>query len=58
MTSKEKIKEILRWVQDESCADWNFMRGLKQDLKELVAIAHNEGIDKLEYKILSNLNKE
>ena len=58
MTSKEKIKEILRWIQDEPCADWNLMRGLKQDLDELVAIAHKEGIDKLENKLLSHLDKE
>ena len=43
MTSKEKITEILNWVQD-SYIDWNFMRGLKQDLEELVIIAQTEGV--------------
>lgn len=46
MTSKEKITEILNWVQD-SYIDWNFMRGLKQDLEELVEIAQAEGADRL-----------
>lgn len=45
MTSKEKITEILNWVQG-SYMDWNCMRGLKQDLEELVEIAQAEGIDK------------
>lgn len=43
MTSKEKITEILNWVQDYYI-DWNFMRGLKQDLEELVIIAQTEGV--------------
>lgn len=43
MTSKEKITSILNWVQD-SYIDWNFMRGLKQDLEELVIIAQTEGV--------------
>lgn len=46
MTSKEKITTILNWVQT-SYIDWNFMRGLKQDLEELVEIAQVEGADKL-----------
>lgn len=46
MTSKEKITIILNWVQT-SYIDWNFMRGLKQDLEELVEIAQAEGADKL-----------
>lgn len=58
MTSKEKIKEILIWVQNEPCVDWNLMRCLNQDLYELVAIAHREGIDKLEAKLISNLDKK
>lgn len=58
MTSKEKIKEILKWVQDESCIDWNFMRGLQQDLNELAKIAYNEGIDKLVDKVIDNLDKK
>ena len=43
MTSKEKIIEILNWVQG-SYMDWNCMRGLKQDLDELVVIAQTEGV--------------
>ena len=43
MTSKEKITMILNWVQT-SYIDWNFMRGLKQDLEELVIIAQTEGV--------------
>ena len=46
MTSKEKITTILNWVQT-SYIDWNFIRGLKQDLEELVEIAQAEGADKL-----------
>lgn len=46
MTSKEKITTILNWVQT-SYIDWNFMRGLKQDLEELVEIAQAEGADRL-----------
>lgn len=45
MTSKEKITEILDWVQN-SHVDWNFMRCLKQDLEELVKIAQVEGANK------------
>lgn len=43
MTSKEKITEILNWTQG-SYMDWNCMRGLKQDLEELVIIAQTEGV--------------
>ena len=56
MTSKEKITEILNWTQG-SYMDWNCMRGLKQDLEELVIIAQTEGVkeakDALD-KILGN----
>lgn len=41
MTSKEKIAEILDYVQC-SQINWNFMMGLKQDLEELVKIAQAE----------------
>ena len=44
MTSKEKIGEILDWVQNATCIDWNFMRCLKQDLEHLVDIAQLEGV--------------
>lgn len=42
MTSEERIKAILGWVQT-SYIDWNFMRLLKQDLEGLVEVAHIEG---------------
>ena len=57
MTSKEKITEILNWVQD-SYIDWNFMRGLKQDLEELVEIAQAEGADRLIDRINGFVNRE
>ena len=44
MTSKEKIKEILGWIQDTTDADWNFLQCLKQDLEHLVTIAQIEGV--------------
>ena len=46
MTSKEKITTTLNWVQT-SYIDWNFMRGLKQDLEEFVEIAQAELVDKI-----------
>jgi hypothetical protein len=44
MTSKEKIGEILDWVQNATCIDWSFMCCLKQDLEHLVDIAQLEGV--------------
>lgn len=44
MTSKEKIKDILYWMQNTTDADWNFLRCLKQDLEHLVIIAQTEGV--------------
>lgn len=44
MTSKEKIKDILDWMQNTTDADWNFLRCLKQDLEHLVTIAQTEGV--------------
>ena len=44
MTSKEKIKEILDWMQSTTDADWNFMQCLKQELEKLMVIAQTEGI--------------
>ena len=44
MTSKEKIGEILDWVQNATCIDWSFMRYLKQDLEHLMDIAQLEGV--------------
>lgn len=57
MTSKEKITEILNWVQD-SYIDWNFMRGLKQDLEELVEIAQAEGADRLVDRVNGFVNRD
>ena len=44
MTSKEKIKDIIDWIQNTTDADWNFLRCLKQDLEHLVTISQIEGI--------------
>ena len=44
MTSKEKIKDILAFVQNSMDVDWGFMCCLKQDLEGLVIIAQTEGI--------------
>ena len=57
MTSKEKITTILNWVQT-SYIDWNFMRGLKQDLEELVEISQAEGADRLVDRINSLVDRD
>lgn len=44
MTSKEKIKDILNWIQNTTDADWNFLCCLKQDLEGLAIIAQTEGV--------------
>lgn len=44
MTSKEKINDILAFVQNSMDVDWGFMQYLKQDLEGLVIIAQTEGI--------------
>ena len=44
MTSKEKMNEILEYVQNVTNADWGFMMCLKQDLEGLITIAQIEGI--------------
>lgn len=44
MTSKEKIKDILDWIQNTTDADWNFLQCLKQDLEGLAVISQTEGI--------------
>jgi hypothetical protein len=44
MASKEKIKDILDWVQSTMEVDWGFMACLKQDLENLVVIAQTEGV--------------
>ena len=44
MTSKEKIKDILDWIQNTTDADWNFLSCLKQDLEHLATIASLEGV--------------
>lgn len=45
MTSKEKIKDILDWVQSAADVEWGFMCCLKQDLERLVLIAQTEGVN-------------
>ena len=35
MTSKEKITDILDFVQNVTDADWGFMQCLKQDLEQI-----------------------
>ena len=47
MTSKEKIKDILDWIQSTTCSDWNFLQCLKQDLECLATIAKTEGIENI-----------
>ena len=44
MTSKEKIKDILDWVQSTADVEWGFMCCLKQDLEHLVIISQTEGV--------------
>lgn len=44
MTSKEKIKDILDWIQNTTDADWGLMCCIKQDLEHLVIIAQTEGV--------------
>ena len=44
MTSKEKIKDILDWIQSTTDADWIFLCCLKQDLEHLATIAQIEGV--------------
>lgn len=44
MTSKEKMNEILDFVQNAANIDWGFMMCLKQDLEGLITIAQIEGI--------------
>ena len=39
MTSEEKIKEILNFIQSTTDADWMCLMCIKEDLEELVAIA-------------------
>lgn len=48
VTSEEKIKEILDWVQNTQCIDWHFMGCLKQDLELLALIAKKEGAEEME----------
>jgi len=57
MTSKEKITEILNWVQG-SYMDWNCMCYLKQDLEELVGIAQVEGADRLIDRVNGFVNRD
>lgn len=57
MTSKEKINDILDWVQSATNVNWGFMCCLKQDLEHLVTIAQTEGIKEAKdalYKVWNN----
>ena len=58
MTSKEKIKDILDWIQNTTDADWNFLRCLKQDMEGLVIIAQTEGIKEAHDALNKVWNKE
>lgn len=60
MTSKEKITDILDWMQNTTDADWNSMQCLKQDLEKLVVIAQTEGIQEARDTInkIWNIDKE
>lgn len=54
MKSKEKITQILKWVQTAN-VDWNFLRALKEDLEDLSEIAKAEGVDNLVSNELNRL---
>ena len=58
MTSKEKIKDILDWMQNTTDADWNFLCCLKQDLEHLVTIAQTEGVKEARDALNEVWNKE
>ena len=58
MTSKEKIKDILDWMQNTTDADWTFLQCLKQDLERLVVISQTEGIKEAHDVINKIWNKE
>lgn len=58
MTSKEKIKDILDWVQNTADVNWGFMCCLKQDLEGLVIIAQTEGIKEANEILNKTWNKE
>lgn len=58
MTSKEKIKDILDWMQNTTDADWNFLCCLKQDLESLVIIAQTEGVKEAHDVLNKVWNKE
>lgn len=55
MNSKEKIKDILDFVQNATEADWGFMMCLKQELERLVIIAQTEGIKEAKEIILGEI---
>ena len=58
MTSKEKIKEILGWIQDTTDADWNFLQCLKADMEHLITIAQIEGIKEAHNALNEVWNKD
>lgn len=55
MNSKEKIKDILDFVQNVIEVDWSFMMCLRQELELLVAIAQTEGIKEAKEIILGEI---
>lgn len=55
MNSKEKIKDILDFVQNVIKVDKLFMTCLKQKLELLVAIAQAEGIKEAKDMILGEI---
>ena len=55
MNSKEKIKDILGFVQNVTETDWGFMMCLKQELEHLVIIAQAEGIKEAKDMILGEI---
>lgn len=55
MNSKEKIKDILDFVQNSTDANWNCLQYLKQELEHLVIIAQTEGIKEAKDMILGEI---
>ena len=47
MNSKEKIKDILSFVQNVTETEWGFMMCLKQELEHLVIISQTEGVKEI-----------
>ena len=58
MTSKEKIKDILDWIQTTTDADLGFICCLRKDLEHLVTIAQTEGVKEARDKLNEVWDKE